>query len=289
MWLPYQDALRIAVVLVVAVVVTSNVRNRWVRGTRTFAKESVHVLVLYTIWQYARSRAITKTAGAIEHARSLYKFEQALHLPSEVSVQNMFLHRRLPMQFLNIYYGGAHVPAMGILLVWLFFRYRDRYPAVRTTTALTIAGCLSIQMIPVAPPRFLPDLGFVDVALVYNQSVYGTGGSGVSNQLAAMPSLHVAWSVIVALVVIRVSRSPRRWLVVLHPVLTVVAITATANHWWLDGVVSVAVLGVAVVVRRSGARLRARLLRRWHWRHVDEPTPVDDDREEAGERQLARP
>ena len=263
MWLPWRDALEIAAVLAVFVVCAHRARRRALVVVVATAREAVHCLVLYTIWQYTRARAITKVAGAHEHALSLWHFQQSLHLPSEVALQRALIDNELVMRSLNIYYGGVHVPAMGILLVWLFFRHRNRYAAVRTTLALLTAGCLSLQMIPVAPPRFFPELGFVDSGLLYDQSVYGTGGSGISNQLAAMPSLHVGWSVLVAVAAVAISSSRWRWLVILHPLVTVLAVTATANHWWLDGVVATIVLAVAIVVRRTvrAAMLKIRVRR----------------------------
>jgi hypothetical protein len=268
-WLPWRDALKIAVVLVMAVACLRRVRRRGVVLAVATAKEAVHCLVLYTIWQFTREHAITKVAGAHEHALWVWRLQRSLHLPSEAALQSALIDNELVMRSLNVYYGGVHVPAMGIVLVWLFFRHRHRYAKVRTTLALLTAGCLSVQMIPLAPPRFFPELGFVDAAILYNQSVYGTGGSGISNQLAAMPSLHVGWSILVALAAVRISGSRWRWLVVLHPVVTVVSVTVTANHWWLDGVAAAIILGAAILVRRAAAAALMRVRLR---RVVDEAT-----------------
>ena len=252
MWLPWQTAFQVAAALAVVLValVVWRPAQRWLRVVRLTVGEMVLMFSLYGVWQWVHERAVTKTAGAIERAHSLYEFEQAIHLPSELTLQNALLHIGAVMRFLNVYYGGAHVPAVGILLVWLFWRHRDRYGRIRWTLALSIAGCLAIQTIPVAPPRFLPELGFVDAGLMYHLSVYGAGGSGISNELAAMPSLHVGWAVLVGVVAVVVSTSRWRWLVLAHPVLTVIAVVATANHWWLDGVVAAMVLGAAYVVVR---------------------------------------
>lgn len=269
MWLPWRDALKIAVVLVVVVACLRRVRRRSIVVAVATAKEAVHCLVLYTIWQYTRQHAITKVAGAHDHALWVWRLQRTLHLPSEAALQGALIDNEIVMRSMNVYYGGFHVPAMGILLVWLFFRHRHRYAKVRTTLALLTAGCLSVQMIPVAPPRFFPELGFVDAGILYDQSVYGTGGSGISNQLAAMPSLHVGWSILVALAAVRISGSRWRWLVVLHPVLTIVSVTVTANHWWLDGVVAAVILAVAIVVRRAAAVVVMRVRLR---RVVDEAT-----------------
>jgi hypothetical protein len=103
-----------------------------------------------------------------------------------------------------------------------------------------------------APPRLLPDLGFVDTGVLYGQSVYGSvGAHGLSNQVAAIPSVHMAWALLVAWGALAATRSRWRWLVVAHPVLTLWAIVATGNHWWLDAVSAAALLAVAVLVLRS--------------------------------------
>ena len=112
------------------------------------------------------------------------------------------------------------------------------------------------------------DLGFVDTAIRYNQSVYGIGGSGFADQLSAMPSVHVGWAVLVGVFVIKISPSPWRWLVLVHTGLTILIVTVTANHWWLDGIVAVMLLGVAMVVERWSRALITRV------RAKTELTPV---------------
>jgi hypothetical protein len=149
------------------------------------------------------------------------------------------------------------------MLLWLFLRHRDRYPWVRTTVVLVTASCLLIQFIPVAPPRMLTDSGFVDVAAQYGQSVYGGGVGGVhADELSAMPSVHVGWSVLVAVAVIGVSRSAWRWLILLHPLLTITVVIVTANHFWADGMVAVGLLLLAYGAQFAVRRLRHRTPRR---------------------------
>ena len=102
------------------------------------------------------------------------------------------------------------------------------------------------------------NLGFVDTALRYGQSVYGAAGSGFADQLSAMPSVHVAWAVLVAWAVITRSTSRWRWLILLHPVITVFVVVATGNHFWADGIVAASVVALvlaaqALVTRRAGA------------------------------------
>jgi hypothetical protein len=244
MWIDWDVAALIAVALAAGVVLTRTAEARWVSGVRTFSRELSLVLLLYAIWQLAHTWTRTKVAGALDNGQWVVDVQTAWHLPSEATLQSWFLPHPLWVQAMNGYYAIVHVPALGAFLIWLFYRHRDRYPAWRNVLAVLTGSCLLIQMIPVAPPRMFP--GFVDTGLLYEQSVYGHGGSGIANQLSAMPSVHVAWAALVALAVVQVSRSPWRWLVIIHPVLTMLAITVTANHWWLDGIVAVALLLAAM-------------------------------------------
>jgi PAP2 superfamily len=263
MWLDPAIAAQISACLLATAAVLRWRNRPALRPATALANEAAIVLALYALWQFVHERAVTKVAGANEHAVEVWHLEQRLHIANELGVERLFLRHRTVMQFLNLYYAGVHVPAVGIVLVWLFFRHRTQYSPVRNALALLTAGCLLIQTIPVSPPRLMPQLGFADVAVLLHQSVYGTGGSGVSNQLAAMPSLHVGWALLVGWAVITLSTSRYRWWVVLHPALTILAVTATANHWWLDGVVAGLILAgilllqhfVALAYRRVATRL----------------------------------
>ena len=267
MWLPYRYGFMIASACAAVVVIARRVRHPAARPVSVVVQEIGIVMTLYGIWQYVRRLAVTKTAGAVENAHTLWDVQRWMHLPSEVTLQRWFIDDRPVMWFMNAYYGVAHVPAAGALLVWVFFRHRDRYPAIRATFALTIAGCIAIQAwIPMAPPRFLTDLGFVDAGLKYGMSVYGTGGQGISNEVAAMPSLHWAWALLVGIAVWQIGTTRWRWLGPLHLVLTILAVTITANHWWLDGIVAGGVLAVAYVAQRAA--------RAWWCRVVDHRTPA---------------
>ena len=146
-------------------------------------------------------------------------------------------------------------PRSGVFLVWLYFRHRDRYPHYRNTLAVLTFACFVIQLFPVAPPRLLSGVGFVDTALLYHQSVYGAVGTGISDQVSAMPSLHIAWACLIALAVVQVSTSRWRWLIVLHPIATMLVVVVTANHYWLDGIVAAGLLGLASLAVSGAERL----------------------------------
>jgi hypothetical protein len=266
MWIDWDVAAVMAAVLAVATLLLRPATGRGRALVRATTRELAVVLTLYAIWQWAHDLAITEVAGAHEHALWVWDVERWFHIGTELRLQHEVLLHPLWTQFLNGYYAAVHVPALGAMLIWLFFRHRDRYPPIRNALALTTGSCLLVQTIPVAPPRMLTELGFVDTGLLYGQSVYGTGGSGISNQLAAMPSIHVAWCLVVMLAVLTISTSRWRWLVLVHLVLTMLAITATANHWWLDGIVAGALLMVALLVLRIVAAVTG-------WARTGEPAP----------------
>jgi hypothetical protein len=121
-----------------------------------------------------------------------------------------------------------------------------------------------IRFVRVAPPRFLPDLGYIDLATRYGWSVYGPVGTGVSDQFAAMPSIHVGWAALVSFGIVAVSTSRWRWLFMLHLVLTMLVVSATGNHWWLDGIVAIVLLLVAFAMDDGARRLtKSWRIRRW--------------------------
>lgn len=134
-------------------------------------------------------------------------------------------------------YVGVHFPITIAFLLWLWWRHHDRYARVRTTLAITTGVALLIMaFVPLAPPRLFSGDGLLDTMQTYGPSAYSTNTTaGLANQFAAMPSLHIAWSVLIAVTVVLVSTRRWRWVVVAHPVVTTVVVVATANHYWADG------------------------------------------------------
>ena len=255
MWLPWNLAALAALGLVAVGVTARRVGGPRVVAASAWATEAALVFGLYAIWQRAGELSVLHEKGALTRGRQVWDAERWLPLPSELRMQHWALPHGSFVQLANAYYAVAHVPALIIFLVWMFLRHRSAYPAWRNVVALLTGACLLIQLVPVAPPRFLPLLGFVDTGKLYGQSVYGPVGQGISDQLSAMPSVHVGWAVIVALGAVLVSTSRWRWLAAVHALATVVVVVVTGNHWWLDGIVAVAILLVALPLER-----RARLV-----------------------------
>ncbi|MDG3016471.1 phosphatase PAP2 family protein [Speluncibacter jeojiensis] len=255
-----QGALLAGALFVAAALAGRSGRARLVASAPAVREAGV-IAALFTLWQWVGALALTRSAGAVERGHAIVRAERRwLPLPAESTVQQLITPHPWLTQACNLFYATAHVTALLVLLVWLFWRRREHYARVRTTLVLVTAGCLLVALLPVAPPRLLPRSGFVDTAAQYGQSVYAaldtlSADQLSPNQLSAMPSVHVAWALLVAVGVITVGVSRWRWLVLAHPAVTVFVVVATANHYWLDGIVAAGVLALAMAVQWAGRRL----------------------------------
>jgi PAP2 superfamily len=248
-WPTWQQGVATAVACALAVMLLRRMQPTRVRDAMRPAVQELGLLAaLYTIWRLARTLPLATTSGALQRARRIDWLQHRLHFPSELSLQHLVLRHEWLGRFLNSYYAIVHVPALIAFLVWLFVRHRDAYPRWRNALAIVTGLCLVIRFVRVAPPRFLPDLGYIDLASRFGMSVYGPVGTGVSDQFAAMPSIHVGWAAVVSFGIVAASTSRWRWLFLFQVVLTSIAVSATGNHWWLDGLVAVALLGLALAV-----------------------------------------
>jgi hypothetical protein len=271
MALSWRQAAVVAAALGVAFLALRVARRPGVRRVAPWARESCLIAALYALWQLAGEVSVAGTSGAFARADWIRRVEHDLRLPSEHSVQQLIIDHSALTQAANIYYATMHFGVLFVFLVWLFLRHRGHYAAVRTTLALTTGVCLLIQLMPVAPPRLTPGAGFVDTAAQYGQSVY-TLGLG-ADELSAMPSVHVAWALLVGWYAVRIGTSRWRWLGPLHAAATVFVVVSTANHWWLDGAVAGVVLAACALARYAVALWWARW-RAGRRRTADEPVAV---------------
>ena len=204
---------------------------------------------LYVVYRLGRLVTVDRTETARAHARLVHHLEGVLQLPSEAAIQQAVHSVRL-FEAANIYYLSAHFPVTIAFLVWGFVaRPRSEYLwARRLLVVLTLLGLAAHIVFPLAPPRMFPHWGFLDTMTTYGPSAYDGASGALVNQYAAMPSLHIGWAVLIAVVVWRTGPRLIAVLACLHALTTVAVVTVTANHWLLDGLVAVALLGVALLV-----------------------------------------
>jgi hypothetical protein len=223
------------------------------------ARELVALLALFFAYKLGRTLTLLGEDTAFANADRVWELERALGLPSELAVQQAMLDHPQLIEAINRYYMFVHLPAMAACLAFVYARRPDIYPRLRAglfgMTGLALVLHLTF---PLAPPRMLEHLGFVDTGAVYGPSVYGPPEeTGLLNQYAAMPSLHVGWAVLVAAALVAASSGPWRWLWVAHPAITTIAVVSSANHYWLDGLVAVGLLGITLAVCAAHARRQA--------------------------------
>ncbi|GAB2868645.1 phosphatase PAP2 family protein [Nocardioides pacificus] len=224
---------------------------------RSLVRELAQLLLAFGVYNLGRILAADDVARADDNARAILRLQEWLPLPTEVWIQAQLIDHDLLIESANRYYAVAHFPVAFGLLLWLFLRRRETYHwAKRSLLAATGIGMFVHMVVPVTPPRLLVELGMVDTALQGGDSVYAAPVlSGLSNEYAAMPSFHVGWALLVAIVLIVPGRTRWRWLWALHPAITLAVVVVTANHYWLDAVVGCGlVVGALWVLRpRRGA------------------------------------
>ncbi|MEU0818855.1 phosphatase PAP2 family protein [Streptomyces mirabilis] len=217
-------------------------------------RELLLVVGLFVVYKVGRQLADGHTAEAFRNANRVWDWERTLHLPGEGSVQGALLHSDTVVHLANTYYATVHFPATVAFLVWMYLRRPVHYVWARRVLAAVTAAALALHLtFPLAPPRLLAAAGLVDTGQVYGPTVYGAhpATDEMANQFAAMPSLHFGWALMVAIGLIAATRSRLRWLWLLHPLLTLLVIVGTANHYWLDAIVATALLGIALAVIRQ--------------------------------------
>lgn len=214
------------------------------------------LLALYLLLRFLMKGSI---GDAVGNAHRVVQVERAFGVFSESNLQSLALQSHHVIRFLNGYYLYAHFSITALFFAWMLVRHPDAYPGCRRILIVMTAIGLGIHAIyPLAPPRMLPDMGFIDTGRLFGMSPYGDTSEGLANQFAAMPSLHFGWALLVAWGATRFSTSPWRRAMLLHPLLTLAAIIITANHYWLDAAVALCIFLAALNIDRS---LRRRFLR----------------------------
>jgi hypothetical protein len=254
--------------------------------------ELIYVVLVYAAYsgvrnQFGSGGGNVDPEPAFNHAKAIIQLQRNIGLYFEDSLQRWYLDLPLHglIRFWNIYYGLFHFVVVAIALVWMFRKAPERYRLWRNTLAFTtLLALVGFASFSLMPPRLLDDpgtyggcqiyaagqnlpdtdgeppcdrYGFVDTVATYGgwASFGSEEMAAVSNQYAAMPSMHIGWSTWCALVLAPLVR--RRWLralVIAYPFITLFDIMVTANHYWIDGVGGLICLGAGYLIARAGTR-----------------------------------
>jgi hypothetical protein len=231
------------------------------------------IAVVYAAYSAGRLLARGDVTTAVDHGLAILRAEKALSLNAEHPLNRLFSDTPalgIPADFA---YASLHYLVTPAILVWLFRRRPARYRGARTWLMLsTLLGLVGFTLMPTCPPRLLDaSYGFVDTMAQF--SSYGWWGGeasaprglgGMTNQYAAMPSLHVGWALWCGVMLWRHGRTPLlKTLGVAYPLLTAFVVMGTANHYFLDAVAGAAVMGLGALLTRPAMRLADRVRTRF--------------------------
>ena len=227
-------------------------RVRTVLARRNGVAQLAVVLGAFAVYEVARHAMEPNWAQAFANAERIVSVEQVLGLAWEQSLQRAFLAVPDLVEALNLFYFVGHFVFTGAFFVWLYRRSWSGFRSFRD--AFLIATAISVVvhwLFPTAPPR-LAGVGLADTLLLFSGIDIGSPSSAAySNPVAAVPSLHAAYALGVGIGVIRYAGSV--WLRAagfVYPPLVLLTIVVTGNHFVLDAVAGIAVLGAGFVAAR---------------------------------------
>jgi hypothetical protein len=224
--------------------------------------EILAILGCDRLYEYIRNLVPTHKLAAEQRGRAIEHLEGDLHINFGLWLNHLVARHDWLAQVMNYYYASLWLTATVALLIWLYIARPQHYRRMRTVLGvITLLGLIGFYIYPLAPPRLMPEFGYIDTIVKYH--TWGSWADPTiathSNQYAAMPSLHTAWALWCAFAIYTVTT--HAWIRIvawLYPVATVLVIVGTANHYLLDAVGGALVFLIAVATQRSATRLRGR-------------------------------
>lgn len=214
------------------------------------AREVLVIALGALLYFFVRGLMETRVAQAVANAEWLIDRERQLGLFREPWLQAQVLDHAWLATLANRIYIFGHWPLIAATMIWLLWRHRDQYALYRSALLLSGAiGLVCFVLMPMAPPRFLGEYGFIDTVTQQSTAYRVLQPPAFTNQYAAMPSLHVGWNLLMGIALVHCARN--RWaraFGVIMPVVMYLATVVTANHYLLDGVAGsvVALIGLAL-------------------------------------------
>ena len=208
----------------------------------------------YLAYRLVRGVAEGDGTAAFAHARELISLERTLHVFVEPSVQAWASGSRLLMQVSSWLYVNAQTTVTVGGLVYLYLRHNRSFYFVRNMFMIAMAIALvGYTVFPTAPPRFMPEWGFIDSVsdfTTFHIEHHSASMTALFNPYAAVPSMHVAFALMIGWPLARLARlSIVKVLWLVYPFLMAFVIVATANHFIID-----AILGAVTAGRLPAAR-----------------------------------
>jgi hypothetical protein len=219
------------------------------------------LVIVWLCWVYdmTTNLAPLRLHVALTHAEGILALERSLGIFPELGLDRWLAGHHTLGLIVSDYYDNAHFIVTLGLLGFMWWGRADLYRPLRNVLVLTnVIAFVVFWLYPVAPPRMLTQDGFSDI--VAASHAFGSWHTGplasAANQLAAMPSLHMAWAAWCTVVVWQITRNAwLRGLAVLYPCMTAFAVLATGNHYVLDVLAGLLTLGLAMALATVAPRV----------------------------------
>jgi hypothetical protein len=212
-------------------------------------------------YQVARGLADRNPPKAFDNGLHVIGIERHANALFEITLQRLVDGSQVLATAASWTYWNSEFTVLGLALLWVYLRRNEAFVKFRNSILLAnVIGLVGYVLLPTAPPRMFPDLGFADTLSDFGGLNHGSGLVQIAaNPYAAMPSLHSADALIVGIVLFSICRNPifkAAWL--LWPAWVWFAVMGTGNHFWLDCVagVLVAVIALVIVYRPGWLRVR---------------------------------
>lgn len=207
-------------------------------GGEDVLRQGLIMLACYAAYDVSRALVMGREAVAMANGTFFMNLERSLGIYWEPWIQGRISSVGPLMTSLVWVYSLLHLPFIIAGLVWVFTKHRDRWGVFRNWfLAMNFMAVLVFFLLPTAPPRMLFTSGVVDINFLHGvrERIFEDGL--LANPYAAMPSLHFAYALFLALAVYSLARP--RWARLggfAYPLVVLVAIVATGNHFILDAV-----------------------------------------------------
>ena len=222
--------------------------------------EVISIGIGYGVYALVRLYTPGQRDIADVHATEVIHLEKVVGIYHELALNRFITGKEWLELPASYYYATLHFIVTPLVLAWLFKRHPRVYAPLRSSIVIATAAALVVYATwPLSPPRYVV-AGTFDTVL-HNPVAWAVNGHGVSglvNEIAAMPSLHVGWAVWCAVAVCTALETRWRYLAWLYPLGTTLVVVATANHYILDAVAGCAV--VAVALQLCGVRFSGRVV-----------------------------
>jgi hypothetical protein len=243
--------------------------RRLPKGWGDLVLQFVFFFIAYQGYQLVRGFADGKAHVAIANGEHVISLERSLGAFFEPGFQQAMLSHRWVIDAANWMYFNSHFVITVGVLAWIYMFRNEHFYFVRNMFLVAMGLALvGYTLFPTAPPRMFPEAGFTDTIASFTNVAQDKNdvASFLVNPYAAVPSMHIAFSLMIAVPVMTLARS--RWVKALwsvYPLMIFFVIVVTANHYWFDAAAGAMVACLAAVTAHQLARLRPDA---WSWREA---------------------